>query len=68
MECYLAYAGGTPDDLILASWFTYPDRTVPEDATGDDYPSMRIVLEYGRRLDEIAAGARVGERQCERKR
>jgi hypothetical protein len=57
MECYLGQAGGTPDDLILASWFTYPERTIPEDATGADYPAMRIVLDYGERLTAIQAGA-----------
>jgi hypothetical protein len=60
MECYLGFAGGTPDDLILASWFRYPDKTIPEDATGDDYPAMRIVLEYGRRVDDLERIAATG--------
>jgi hypothetical protein len=60
MECYLGFAGGTPDDLILASWFRYPDKTIPEDATGDDYPAMRIVLEYGRKVDDLERIAAAG--------
>jgi hypothetical protein len=65
LDCY-AGAGGTPEDVIIASFFRYPDKTVPENATGDDYPAMRTVLEFGRRLHEIdrgGAGARVNERQ-----
>ena len=52
LECY-ADAGGTPRDLIIASWFPHPQKTVPETATGDDYPAMRTVLEYGRQLEQI---------------
>ena len=51
-ECYLG-AGGTPTDFIIASWFPNPQTTIPETATGDDYPAMRTVLEYGRQLDRI---------------
>ena len=51
-ECYLG-AGGTPTDFIIASWFPFPQATIPETATGDDYPAMRTVLEYGRQLDRI---------------
>lgn len=51
-ECYLG-AGGTPADFIIASWFPSPQTTIPETATGDDYPAMRTVLEYGRQLDRI---------------
>lgn len=51
-ECYLG-AGGTPTDFIIASWFPFPQTTIPETATGDDYPAMRTVLEYGRQLDRI---------------
>jgi hypothetical protein len=52
LECY-ADAGGTPGDLIVASWFPHPQKTIPETATGDDYPAMRTVLEYGRQLEQI---------------
>jgi hypothetical protein len=55
LECF-AGAGGTPGDLIIASWFRYPDKTIPETAGGDDYPAMRTVLEYGRRLRQIETG------------
>ena len=51
-ECYLG-AGGTPGDLIIASWFPFPQTTIPETAAGDDYPAMRTVLEYGSQLDRI---------------
>lgn len=52
MECYSG-AGGTPGDLIIASWFPYPKTTIPETATGNDYPAMRTVLEFGRQLVRI---------------
>lgn len=52
LECY-ADAGGSPRDLIIASWFPHPQNTVPETAIGEDYPAMRTVLEYGRQLDQI---------------
>lgn len=51
-ECYSG-AGGTPGDFIIASWFPYPQTTIPETATGDDYPAMRTVLEFGRQLVRI---------------
>lgn len=54
LECY-AGAGGTPGDYVVAAWFPYPDRTVPDSAVGDDYPAMRTVLEFGRRLRKIDA-------------
>jgi len=52
LDCYLG-AEGTPRDLVIASWFPHPRTTIPETATGDDYPAMRTVLEFGRRLDQI---------------
>lgn len=52
MECF-AGSGGTPRDYIVASWYPYPKTTVPEDATGDDYPAMRTFLEFGRKLERI---------------
>jgi hypothetical protein len=68
LECY-AGSGGTPRDYIIASWFRHPQRTIPETATGDDYPAMRIVLEAGRRVEQIEkspaawSAARSGDRQ-----
>lgn len=51
-ECYSG-VGGSPGDLIIASWFPSPQTTIPETATGDDYPAMRTVLEFGRQLVRI---------------
>lgn len=60
-ECYLG-AGGTPGDFIIASWFPYPQATIPETAAGEDYPAMRTVLEFGRQLERIEkTGAKTGE-------
>jgi hypothetical protein len=65
LECY-AGAGGTPGDLIIASWFPHPQKTIPENADGNDYPFMRTVLEYGRRLEQIKnAGAAIAQRSRE---
>ena len=55
LECY-AGVGGTPAAFIVASWFPYPDRTIPDDAIGDDYPAMRTVADFGRELDAIERG------------
>ena len=52
LDCY-AGLGGTPRDYVVTSFFRYPERTIPEIATGDDYPQMRTMLAFGRRLDEI---------------
>jgi hypothetical protein len=52
LDCY-AGVGGTPREYLLSANFRYPDRTIPEDATGADYPQMRMVLAFGRRLAEI---------------
>jgi len=52
LQCYTGVQG-TPGDFIIASWYAYPQQTVPEFATGDDYPSMRTVLEFGKKLDQI---------------
>jgi len=55
LDCY-AGSGGTPDDYIIASWFPYPEKTIPEFATGDEYPTMRTVVEFGRKLEQIEQG------------
>ena len=55
LQCY-AGSGGSPREYVFASWFKYPDRTIPETATGDDYPAMRIVLELGEELKKIEQG------------
>ncbi len=55
VQCY-AGSGGSPREYVFASWFKYPDRTIPETATGDDYPAMRIVLELGDELKRIEQG------------
>lgn len=52
LMCY-SWADGTPHDFIIASWFPYPEKTIPETATGDDYPTMRTVKEFGHQLDRI---------------
>ena len=51
LECYTG-ATGTPRDWVIASWFPNPRRTIPENAAGDDYPAMRTVLAFGRRLEK----------------
>ena len=56
LDCYDG-ASGTPDHFIVASFYRFPDKTIPEDATGDDYPAMRIVLDVGRRLAQISKPA-----------
>ena len=55
MQCY-AGLGGSPREYIFASWFKYPEKTIPENATGDDYPMMRILLELGETLQLIEQG------------
>jgi hypothetical protein len=52
LECYMGITG-TPRDLVIASWFPHPRSTIPETATGEDYPAMRTVLEFGRSLERI---------------
>jgi hypothetical protein len=52
LDCY-AGANGTPAHFIIASWFPHPQKTIPEHDLGDDYPAMRTVLQFGRRLEEI---------------
>lgn len=52
LDCYTG-VDGTPSVFVIASWFPYPDTTVPENATGDDYPAMRTVLEFGNHLEYI---------------
>ena len=52
LDCYTE-AGGTPSSFIIASWYPYPETTIPENATGDDYPAMRTVKEFGRELKTI---------------
>jgi hypothetical protein len=52
LDCYSGVSG-TPRDFIIASWFPHPARTIPEYATGDDYPAMRTVLEFGRKLRQV---------------
>jgi hypothetical protein len=68
LECY-AGSGGTPREYVVSSNFRYPDKTVPETATGDDYPTMRVVLEFGRRLDQIknAGAAWAAEQSSDRR-
>lgn len=52
LECYWR-ANGTPDDFVIASWFTFPQRTIPEYSSGDEFPAMRTVLEFGRRMGQL---------------
>jgi hypothetical protein len=68
LECY-AGSGGAPREYVLASNFPHPEMSVPETATGDDYPTMRIVLEFGRRLEQIkkAGSAWAVERSADRR-
>ena len=53
LECYTG-AMGTPRDWLIASWFPHPRKTIPENVTGDDYPVMRTVLAFGRRLEVMS--------------
>jgi len=53
LECY-AGAMGSPRDWVIASWFPHPRTTIPENADGDDFPAMRTVLAFGRRLEQIS--------------
>jgi len=52
LECYTGVTG-TPRDWVIASWFPHPRTTIPENATGDDYPAMRTVLAFGRQLQQM---------------
>jgi hypothetical protein len=52
LECF-AGSGGTPREYVVTSNFSYPETTIPETASGDDYPHMRTVLAFGSRLNEI---------------
>jgi hypothetical protein len=54
LECY-AGADGTPAHFVIASWFHHPQKTIPDADSGDDYPAMRTVLKFGRKLEEIKA-------------
>ena len=67
VQCY-AGSGGSPREYILASWFKYPDKTIPETATGKDYPAMRILLELGEELNRVEQGgpAWVAQRQTDK--
>jgi hypothetical protein len=56
LDCY-AGVGGTPREYVLAGNFRYPERTIPENTTGDDYPQMRVMLAFGRRLAEIESNS-----------
>ena len=60
LDCYSG-SGGTPRDYVVAAWFKHPERTIPENATGDDYPMMRIVLNFGRRFDQIQNGGGIAQ-------
>jgi hypothetical protein len=51
-ECY-AGGAGTPRDWVIASWFPHPRHTIPENAADEDYPAMRTVLAFGRRLERM---------------
>jgi len=55
LDCY-AGADGSPAEFIIASWFPYPQKAIPETASGSDYPAMRTVLEFGRELKRIENG------------
>lgn len=64
LECYSG-ATGTPSDFIIASWFPYPQKTIPENLTNNDYPAMRTVLEFGHKLESIEKGAIRSMRQSD---
>lgn len=57
LECHVG-ANGAPRAFIIASWFAHPQRTVPETAVGDEYPAMRTVLAFGRRLEQLVGADR----------
>lgn len=65
LECYRGMQG-TPGDFIIASWFAHPVKTIPETASGDDYPAMRTVLEFGRRLDQMKKSGMSGPARPDR--
>ncbi len=50
-ECYSGVMG-SPRDWVIASWFSHPRKTIPENAMGHNFPAMRTVLAFGRRLDQ----------------
>lgn len=50
--------GGDPDRYLIMSWFPHPKKSIPDSATGKDYPVMRTVLEFGKKLETITAGRR----------
>jgi len=55
MRCYAGF-GGTPSVYFLGSWFAHPTATVPDNATGDNYPAMRTMLDLGKELEKIDQG------------
>jgi hypothetical protein len=55
LQCYTG-SGGSPREYVFASWFKHPEKTIPETATGDDYPAMRILLDLGEELVRIENG------------
>jgi hypothetical protein len=59
LYCYSG-AGGTPRNYVIASWFRYPERTIPDAAKGDDYPMMRTVLDFGHELDQLQNSGKMG--------
>jgi hypothetical protein len=67
LNCFSG-SGGTPREYVVASWFPFPEKSIPDTATGSDYPTMRVVLEFGRRLEQIEKrrAAWVAERSNDR--
>jgi len=55
VKCY-SYVGGTPDDYIVASWFPYPNRTIPDKIIGNEYPAMYTVLSIANLINRNTSG------------
>ena len=51
-------SGGNPDHFTIMSWFPHPAYTVPDTSSGNHYPVMRTILEFGRLLDQSQPGRR----------
>lgn len=49
---------GSPDRFLIMSWFPHPEFSLPEDASGDNYPVMRTVLDFAGEMGRIRRAQR----------
>ena len=42
--------GGAPDQYLIMSWFPHPSRSIPENALENEFPTMKTVLEFYKKI------------------